>query len=102
MNNIKSIHLIERVGNFKCLDRDNWTFESGIWALSEETAMSLPGSKVYFHKFQDKPSYYGGQVIACRKDSESDRFFIIFKFEKACRDVYTGKEGWQMEKKLVA
>lgn len=99
-----SIHFIEKIGNFKRPDKDSQVYESCCWVLSEETAAGLVGGMAYFHKAQDKPSYFGGRVTGCRKVEEGDnagRFIVIFEAGMEGKDVKTGPKGWANEKKIT-
>ena len=60
------IHLIERMGHMTCLDRATALWESGWWAVSPDTASKLVGGRIFFHKAQDKPSFFGGRITEFR------------------------------------
>lgn len=99
-----SIHFIEKAGNFSRIDKNSQMYESCCWVLAEDTAASLIGGMAYFHKAQDKPSYFGGRIIECRKvtaGNDEGRFVIIFEAGMEGKDVRTGPVGWSNEKKIV-
>jgi hypothetical protein len=98
------IHFIERMGHMKRIDKDTATWESGWWAVAPETAAKLVGGHIYFHKAQDKPSFFGGTISAYRVETEGEwpgRIVFTFVFSPEFRGVRAGREGWGMEKKIV-
>ena len=79
-------------------------FTSGRWVISEETAASLIGAKIYFHEAQMKPSFFGGTILSVEKIREGEaagRFIFTFRSDLACKDITTPKDGWAQEMKLV-
>lgn len=101
-----SIHFIERQKAMVCIDKEKAEWESGKWAVSEETAQKLVGGDIYFHLAQDKPSYFGGKIVSFRvlPDTEEDcPGRIVFRFSAGMqfKDVRAGNDGWSMEKKIV-
>lgn len=101
-----AIHLIERLGNMVCVDKEKHEWESGKWAVSFETAQRLVGGHLYLHQGQDKPSYFGGKILSFYMLSESEGELsgrIVFRFiaSKDHKDVKAGRDGWGNEKKLV-
>lgn len=99
-----SIHLIEKLKNFCCLDKATNLWESPCWAVSEKQADALVGGQIFFHKHQIEPSYYGGTITGYRVGTEGDcEGRIIFQFiaTAAGKGVKTRKEGWGMEKKII-
>lgn len=98
------IHFIERLGNMKRIDKELAIWESGWWAVTPETADKLIGGRIFFHKAQDKPSFFGGKLTSYRIENEgelSGRILFTFIFSPEFRGVRTGREGWGMEKKVV-
>src|SRR5208283_4093478 len=96
------IHLIEKRSYFKRVnDRE---YESGWWALSEETAGGLVGGQIFFHEQKKKPSFFGGTVLGFRIETEGEhKDRVIFRLESSqeCKGIRTGPEGWTLEKKIV-
>ena len=76
-------------------------FSSGDWLLSETRAMSLIGGKIYFHRAQKKPSFFGGIIEKVEKSAVPDRFVFFFSFDPQCRGVGTSSDGWAMTMKFV-
>ena len=103
------IHLIEKLGNFHTIDKENREYESFCWAVTEAQAAKLVGGQIYFHKAQDKLSHYGGTILSYRvlpEDANGPYEVpgrIVFKFKATldCKDVNAGKDDWSMEKKFV-
>jgi hypothetical protein len=97
------IHLIERIGYIQKLEEQ--IFESGLRAVTPDTAQSLLGGDIYFHKKQKEPSFYGGKILGYRIHDEDDEYRgrIIFSFEYSAkhRNVSAGSGGWSNEKKIV-
>ena len=103
------IHLIEKLANFHTIDKESRVYETFCWAVTEANAAKLVGGQIYFHKAQDKPSYYGGTIISYRvlPDDANGPYEIpgriVFKFKASldCKDIKAGKDKWIMEKKIV-
>jgi hypothetical protein len=99
------LHLIERMGHMTCLNKDHSVWESGWWAISPRTAERLVGGRIFFHKSQTKPSFFGGTITAFRVEAQgewSGRVLFTFVAEQELRGLSTSREGWGMEKKLVS
>ena len=99
------IHLIERMGHMRCLDKANAIWESGWWAVSHETASNLVGGRIFFHKAQAKPSFFGGRITSVRIETEgqwSGRAVFTFVTGYEFKGIRAGNQGWGMEKKIVA
>ncbi len=100
-----AIHLIERENLFSRVADSQTEFESGYWAISETEARELIGANIYFHERQLEPSFYGGVITGVRVHQAKDLYTgrMVFRFEPKpqCRNVRTGREGWQYEKKIV-
>ncbi len=98
------IHLIERMGHMQCLDKASGLWKSGWWAVAPDTAEKLVGGRIFFHKAQDKPSFFGGRIASYRVETEGQwpgRIVFTFVFGPEFRGVEAGRDGWGMEKKLV-
>ena len=98
-----SVHFIERMGHVQCLDKSKQLYESGWWAVSEQTAQELIGGRLHLHKAQDKPSFFGGTILSYRVETEGDwpgRVLFTFIADLAGKGVRTGKDGWGMERKI--
>ena len=97
------VHFIERMGHVRCLDKAQSLYESGWWAISEQTAQELVGGRLYLHKAQDKPSFFGGTIQSCRVETEGEwpgRVLFTFVADLAGKGVRAGKDGWGMERKI--
>jgi hypothetical protein len=99
-----AIHLIERLGNVHCVDKETNEWESGYWAISVETAERLQGGHIYLHQGQKEPSHFGGEVLSFYVyQSEPYVGRIVFRFRAAAefKGVKTQRAGWSNEKKIV-
>ncbi len=99
-----SIHLIERLGLIRPVAGSAGEFESGFWAVAEETAADLVGGDIYFHKKRAEPSFFGGRILGFRRQIEGEyvgRIIFRFRSEMDHEGVVTEREGWGMEKKIV-
>lgn len=86
------------------VDKESKTYESGYWSLSEDLAKSIIGGNIYFHKAQDKASYFGGTITGyrlCNTDEYSGRVIFSFIASRSHKDIKTARSGWSMEKKIV-
>ncbi|MFA5939704.1 MAG: hypothetical protein WC809_10160 [Sinimarinibacterium sp.] len=99
------IHLIERDGRLTPVQRGSMEYESGFWAVSDDTAKMLVGGDILFHKTQTTPAFFGGQITGYRVQPNGEwQGRIVFKFcadPERLRGVRAGREGWGMEKKIV-
>jgi hypothetical protein len=99
----RKIHLIEKMGHFQKVGAR--IHESGLWDVSIQTAQSLVGGDIYFHKKQKVASYFGGKILGYRVHEGDDEYRgrIIFRFEYSAgyRNVLSGNGGWSNEKKIV-
>jgi hypothetical protein len=92
------------MGHMRCLDKASALWESGWWAIAPETAQKLVGGHIYFHKAQDKPSFFGGRITAARVETEGNwpgRIVFTFVTGLEFKGVRAGSSGWGMEKKLI-
>jgi len=96
------IHLVEQVNSFFKVQDNIW--ESGWWTLDENKARDLIGGNIYFHKKQQEPSFYGGQITGYRIEQAGQnqgRIVFSLKYIETCRNVKTGKDGWSRKMKIV-
>jgi len=99
--------LIERGGAFKRIEGN--VIESWCWDIAPQTAESLVGGDIYFHKKQKEPSYFGGKILAYRVHDSVEGAYpeclgrVVFTFEssRGHRNVSAGEGGWSYEKKIV-
>lgn len=103
-----SIHLIRKADKslpqITAIAPRSDVFRSGNWAVSEETAATLVGGKIYFHRTKAKPSFYGGTITAFERITQGDdagRIIFTFESSKDCKGVKASREGWAQEKKIV-
>lgn len=103
-----SLHLIQNQTDPKLLPRperpgaDMWI--SGYWSLAEATVESLVGGRVYFHKAQAKPAFFGGELLGYRMANEppyAGRIILIFRPDPSAKGTPTSRDGWSMEKKII-
>jgi hypothetical protein len=104
-----ALHLIQNQSDPKLLPKPEQpgaeVWISGYWSLSEGTAKSLIGGRVYFHKAQAKPSFLGGDILGFRVADEPSyvgRIILIFRPDPSAKGVTTSRAGWSMEKKILA
>lgn len=98
------IHLIERMSHIKSLDKETALWESGWWMVSPDIAAKLVGGRIFFHKAQIKPSYFGGRITKFRIETEGIfRGRVLFNFiaSHEFKGINAGRDGWSMEKKVV-
>jgi hypothetical protein len=98
-----NIHLIEKQRRFEMIDSKNETYESGFWAIQEETAKKAIKGNIYFHKKKQEPSFFGGEILDYRVQNEgefSGRIVFTFRAMIDHKNVKTGSTGWGMEKKI--
>ncbi len=96
------IHLIENDGRIEPVGADE--YESGYWAVAEDTAKRLVGGSIYFHHQQAAPSFYGGIILGQRPSDNQEfpnRVIFRFRYSPDHRGVRAGVEGWGNEKKIV-
>lgn len=99
------IHLIEKNRRFTREDKFSQIWESGYWKVTEDVAKALVGGDIYFHPAKIKPSYFGGKILGYTKIEEGEwegRIVFEFEFSREYKGVRAGKDGWGMEKKIVA
>lgn len=99
-----TIHLIEDLGNMKMLNKANFEWESGWWAVNPETAEKLVGGNIYFHKKQAELSFFCGVITGYRIETTGEwvgRIIFQFKTGLEFKGVKAGRSGWGMEKKIV-
>ena len=99
-----AIHLIERLGNYQCVDKVSNEWESGYWVVAEDTAAQLVGGQLYLHDAQDKPSRFGGDILSFRVHRGGDQDGrVVFRFKPTphCKNVRAGRDAWGNEKKIV-
>ena len=61
-----AIHFIERSDNVRKMDSRKNEWESGFWAVTEETAQKLVGATLYLHRSKHQPSHFGGRILSYR------------------------------------
>jgi len=99
---LHKIHLIEKLNYIKFLNDHEW--ESGWWAIPEQTAKALIGGLIFFHEEQKKPSHFGGKILDYRIETDGEyEGRILFRFEslQECKNVKTSSDGWSFEKKII-
>jgi hypothetical protein len=98
-----AIHLIERMGHVRTVDASTGMYESEWWAIPASTAKRLVGGRIYLHKGQDKPSFFGGVITGYRIEAEgehSGRVIFAFTRDAAGKGVVS-RGDWGNEKKYV-
>lgn len=99
------IHLIERESRLLPLDRGSQEYESGFWAVAEETAQKLVCGEILFHRAQAQPAFFGGVIQSYRVQPDGEwQGRIIFKFladPVRLRGIRATGWGAGSEKKIV-
>lgn len=88
----KKEHLVEINPRFQ-----HW--ETGYWKVSNATADSLVGGKIYVHKGQKIPSHIGGKVLSYRSELDGRKVFR-FRADPKLSNI-TAESGWGNEKRIV-
>ena len=98
-----AVHLIERMGHVRTVDSAAGIYVSEWWAIPPETAEKLVGGRIYLHKAQDKPSFFGGTITGFKVETEGEwigRIIFDFKRDASCIGVVS-RGNWGNEKKYV-
>jgi hypothetical protein len=98
-----TIHIVEPVNNFVKLEDEEW--ESGWWSMDENNARELIGCKIYFHKKQQEPSFFGGIITGYRIEQDAQHpgcVAFTFQYDAGCRNVKTDKHGWTKKMKIIS
>ena len=99
-----AIHLVERVDNVRKTDKSKNEWETGNWAVAEETAQKLIGSTLYLHRAKLQPSHFGGTILGFRviEESAPDAGRVVFKLraDADCKGVKTDGKGWSKDHKI--
>jgi hypothetical protein len=102
---MSAVHFVERGSNPPRRSKPSASeWESGFWAVTEETARKLIGGDIHFHSAQDKPSHFGGTILSyvvCQGGDEAGRIIFRFQASLAHKGVRTEQAGWGNEKKFV-
>jgi HNH endonuclease len=99
-----SLHLIQKRASPKGLlakvkgETNLW--DSACWRISDLTAESLRGRKVYLHEKKNAPCYFGGTVKDIFSDGNGKKI-IRFAQEKNVVGFETTETGWKRELKIV-
>ena len=56
-------------------------WESGYWKVTDQEAKAAIGKRIYLHKKQAAPSYFGGSVVDYRWDDWEGQPRVVFQFE---------------------
>jgi hypothetical protein len=98
-----NIHIIEPLNNFVNLQDKGW--ESGWWSIDENKAKELVGGEIYFHKKQQEPSFFGGNITGYRIEQDvqyQGKIVFILQYNAACRNVKTDRQGWSKKMKIIS
>jgi hypothetical protein len=98
-----NIHIIEPLNHFVNLQDRGW--ESGWWSIDENKAKELVGGEIYFHKKQQEPSFFGGNITGYRIEQDEQyqgKIVFILQYNAACRNVRTDKLGWSKKMKIIS
>ena len=99
-----AIHFVERLGNYRCVDKSANEWESGYWVVAVDTAQRLIGGQIYLHDGQDTPSRFGGDILSYRVQQDGEfegRLVFRFRPTAQCKGIMAGRGGWGNEKKVV-
>ena len=98
-----AIHLVERLDNVRKSEKSKNEWESGYWAVDEETAQKLIGGMLYLHRTKLQASHFGGSILAYRvEQSGSHAGRVVFKLraDADCKGVKTDGKGWSKDHKI--
>ena len=99
----RKIHVIEKADLIRRIE-DN-IHESGYWDIKPQTAESLIGGDIYFHRKQKEESFFGGKILAYRIHEEEDerkgRIIFRFEFSREHRNILSGSGGWSNAMKII-
>jgi hypothetical protein len=107
IKNMAAIHLIKNdpgLPQITPIAQGADIFRSGYWVMAEATANALIGGKIFFHKEQAGPSFFGGVIMSTEKVVSGEyagRIVFIFKSDQACKGITTPRDGWAQEMKII-
>ena len=100
-----ALHVVEKgihTQNLKPVAGTSDEWSSGNWWVSDSTATSLVGRKLYLHPGQLEPSHSGGEILSyARSSADPKRKVFRFRQMSSCTGVVTPKLGWSNEKKVI-
>ena len=99
-----AIHLIEKKNLITSVPESKTEYESGYWVISTPQTGKLVEGKIYFHNGQDAPSHDGGIIVGFRIQQEGRyKERVVFRFKRGQEffGVSAGKDGWEVEQKIV-
>ena len=101
-----AVHFVERLNNVRPVS-DSGEWDSGYWAIAEETAQRLVGGDLYLHSGPAEPSHFGGKILSYRVHRDraapeiNGRMVFRVKPTRGHKGVPPGQDGWDDERKLV-
>lgn len=100
-----ALHLVEKGiyrENLSPIEGTLGEWYTGNWRISDATARSLIGKKIYLHPGQLEESHMGGEIILFQQSSTNPKKKVIrFRELAECVGVRTARSGWGNEKKIV-
>ena len=99
-----AVHFVERTDNVRKLDKSKNEWESGYWALSEDTAQKLVGSVLYLHRTKQQSSHFGGDILAYRVEQSgphAGRIVFTVRANSDYKNVKTDGRGWSKDSKVL-
>jgi hypothetical protein len=100
---VTAIHLLERSGNVRKIDKSKNEWESGYWDMTEDAARKLIGGVLYLHRAKLHGSHFGGSILGYRiADSGPEAGRVVFKVraDADCKGVKTDAKGWSKDYKI--
>jgi len=100
---VAAIHLVERTDNVRKTEKTKNEWESGYWAVPEETAQKLIGSVLYLHRAKLHASHFGGTILGYRvEESGPEAGRVVFKLRADAdrKGVKTDGKGWSKDYKI--
>lgn len=85
------------------MDKTKNEWESGYWAVTEETAQKLIGSVLYLHRAKLHASHFGGTILGFRiEESGPEAGKLVFKLRADAdrKGVKTDGKGWSKDYKI--
>lgn len=91
------VHFICRQGDgHRMVDREQGTWESGDWNVSDGSADRLIGGRLYLHERQDERAWHGGTIESWRPvEGVPGRKIFTYRVDGPFR--ITHREGWAQE-----
>ena len=98
-----AIHFVERSDNVRKSEKSRNEWESGYWAVAEDTARKLIGGVLYLHRTKLQASHFGGTILGYRVEqtgAQAGRVVFTLRADAGCKGVKTDGKGWSKDHKI--